>query len=388
MATVVIPNAINVDKLHQDIKSIPTKPTLKSINGADYAKLKKQQNQVIQKVSKAHIESFDFMLDEGLPKGVKHIKPLHMELPNGKRLKVWINDVTVGEPRTVKDSNARNAVVYPSECRIRGTSYMAKLHVTFSYSIDGKGVDRLDEIVGDIPIMLKSRRCNLRNMTPTQLVNKYEDAEEIGGYFIVNGNERVVRFLTAQRRNYPMALVRKSWADSGQLFTEYGVQLRSVRPDQIGTSMILHYLSNGTTRLKIWYQKMPIFLPIVMVLKALKDCSDEYIYREMVKGKEDDTFYCSCAINMVRLVQQEGLKHRQQIKEYIGSRLRVKFKGCPWLTDEQITEELFSECIATHLTNDDDKFNLLILMQRRSSLSRKESVPQKTLTIPCFTKYT
>lgn len=39
-------------------------------------------------------------------------------------------------------------------------------------------------------------------MDPSQYVYNLEDAEEIGGYFIVNGNERVIRLLTAQRRNY------------------------------------------------------------------------------------------------------------------------------------------------------------------------------------------
>jgi DNA-directed RNA polymerase len=34
------------------------------------------------------------------------------------------------------------------------------------------------------------------------LVRRKEDSEEIGGYFIINGNERLIRFLTAQRRNY------------------------------------------------------------------------------------------------------------------------------------------------------------------------------------------
>jgi DNA-directed RNA polymerase I subunit RPA2 len=39
-------------------------------------------------------------------------------------------------------------------------------------------------------------------LTPKQLVQRKEDAEEFGGYWIVNGNERVIRLLTAQRRNY------------------------------------------------------------------------------------------------------------------------------------------------------------------------------------------
>lgn len=36
-----------------------------------------------------------------------------------------------------------------------------------------------------------------------------------------------------------MGLIRKSWADSGQLFTEFGIQYRGVRNDQLGVVGII-----------------------------------------------------------------------------------------------------------------------------------------------------
>lgn len=174
-----------------------------------------------------------------------------------------------------------------------------------------------------------------------------------------------------------MALVRKSWADSGKLFSEYGVQYRSVRGDQMPTNMILHYLNNGTTRLRIWWQKMPVFLPIVMVLKALVDKTDLEIYREMIKGKEDDTYYCTCAVNMLRLVQEEGLRSHKAIRRFIGSKMRVKFEEHPWLTDEEICVQLLDETVAPNLVENEDKFNLLLEMQRKAfALARGECAPE------------
>lgn len=85
---------------------------------------------------------------------------------------------------------------------MRRTSYKGRLQVTFNYQINGETVDIIDESVGEIPIMLKSKRCNLRDLNPVDYVTRFEDAEEIGGYFIINGNERVIRLLTAQRRHY------------------------------------------------------------------------------------------------------------------------------------------------------------------------------------------
>ena len=40
-------------------------------------------------------------------------------------------------------------------------------------------------------------RCNIRNMSSAELVAKHEEPEEFGGYFIINGSEKV---LIAQER--------------------------------------------------------------------------------------------------------------------------------------------------------------------------------------------
>lgn len=35
----------------------------------------------------------------------------------------------------------------------------------------------------------------------------------------------------------PLGLARNSWKESGQLFSEYGISIRCVRDDQIGSVM-------------------------------------------------------------------------------------------------------------------------------------------------------
>lgn len=44
----------------------------------------------------------------------------------------------------------------------------------------------------------------------------------MGGYFIVNGNEKVIRMLIMPRRNYPIAMSRPKWKTRGQGYTQYG----------------------------------------------------------------------------------------------------------------------------------------------------------------------
>lgn len=44
----------------------------------------------------------------------------------------------------------------------------------------------------------------------------------MGGYFIINGLEKVIRMLIMPRRNFPLAMTRHKWKNRGPGFTEYG----------------------------------------------------------------------------------------------------------------------------------------------------------------------
>ena len=43
--------------------------------------------------------------------------------------------------------------------------------------------------------MVQSELCNLHGLSPKELVKKKEDHNEMGGYFVINGNEKVVRLV-------------------------------------------------------------------------------------------------------------------------------------------------------------------------------------------------
>jgi len=43
--------------------------------------------------------------------------------------------------------------------------------------------------------MVLSNRCRLKGKSPAELVALKEEASEFGGYFVVNGIDRVVRIL-------------------------------------------------------------------------------------------------------------------------------------------------------------------------------------------------
>ncbi|MBN1389781.1 MAG: DNA-directed RNA polymerase subunit B [Candidatus Thermoplasmatota archaeon] len=114
---------------------------------------------------------------------------------------VKLGRITVGTP-IVKEANGATHELTPMEARLRDLTYSAPIFL--EVTIIENGIDREPEKVkiGDLPIMVKSKRCNLhkemmsqdRTLTDDQYYRKLqesgEDPLDPGGYFIINGTER------------------------------------------------------------------------------------------------------------------------------------------------------------------------------------------------------
>jgi DNA-directed RNA polymerase I subunit RPA2 len=57
-------------------------------------------------------------------------------------------------------------------------------------------------------------------------VSLKEEANEMGGYFICNGIERIIRCLIAQRRHYVMGLRRGAYQKRGANYTDTATAIR------------------------------------------------------------------------------------------------------------------------------------------------------------------
>ena len=53
----------------------------------------------------------------------------------------------------------------------------------------------------DLRNLLQSNRCHIKDMTPEQLISQGEEPNEMGGYFICNGLEKLIRLLIVPRSN-------------------------------------------------------------------------------------------------------------------------------------------------------------------------------------------
>uniref|UniRef100_A0A8D3CT09 DNA-directed RNA polymerase subunit beta n=1 Tax=Scophthalmus maximus TaxID=52904 RepID=A0A8D3CT09_SCOMX len=362
---------------------LPKGPSLKNLTRGGFGVLKETQHAAVQDLTKAHIESFDQAVTDGLSRVVQAIPPLEFMAKND-RISLSFVESTINNPMVAKGNVCRDMRVFPAECRGRRCSYKGKLVADVSWSVNGVPKGIIKQSLGQVPIMVKSQLCNLHGMSPKELVEHHEEAEEMGGYFIVNGIEKVIRMLIMPRRNYPIAMSRPKWKSRGQGYTQYGLSMHCVREEHTAINMNLHYLDNGTVMLNFIYQKELFFLPLGFALKALVDFTDFQIYQELIKGREDNSFYKSCVSEMLRIVMEEGCTTRSKVLDYLGERFRVKMNLPEWHTDEQCANFLLNECICIHLKSDVEKFYLLCMMTRKLfTFAKQECMEENPDSIMC-----
>ena len=87
---------------------------------------------------------------------------------------------------------------------------MISLFATLKITINDTDEHIKNFSLGEIPLMVMSEKCTLFN-NPDKLCEYNEDPAEVGGYFIVNGLEKILRSIIIPRKNFPIGIMRSSF---------------------------------------------------------------------------------------------------------------------------------------------------------------------------------
>jgi DNA-directed RNA polymerase I subunit RPA2 len=319
------------------------------------------------------------------------------------RLEVRVKEVFLDKSHVPPSNKAEGKRdVLPVECRERHATYRGRFQGRLEYRVNGGDWKQSVRELGFLPIMLRSNRCHLEGLSPKQLVNSREETEELGGYFIVNGIEKLIRMLIVNRRNFPMAIVRPSFENRGATYTKYGVQIRSTRPDQTSQTNVLHYLNDGNVTFRFSWRKNEYLVPVVMVLKALVETTDREIYEGIVgpagsEGLEARQFVTDRVELLLRTFKAYSLYNRSQTREYLGSKFRIVLGVPDDVRDENAGAEFLRKIVLPHLgcyevadANDGDKFRMLLFMVKKlyalvegeCSIDNPDAVSSQEILLP------
>ncbi|GBP19313.1 DNA-directed RNA polymerase I subunit RPA2 [Eumeta japonica] len=160
-------------------------PSLKYTHSKDFKKAPKTQNPYLQCLGAPHIDSFNYILEEGLELARADLVCPEFELPTGERVKISIDQAAFSKPNVpVQAVGVKNQKIFPTECRQRAATYKGDFKIRITFNVNGKCIS-LDRSLGQIPIMVKSKACHLADMSPEELIKHNEHPDEWGGYFVV-----------------------------------------------------------------------------------------------------------------------------------------------------------------------------------------------------------
>ena len=145
----------------------------------------------------SNIISFNNFIEKRMQEIVREIS----ETINNEEFEITLGKIKVGRPNVI-ESDGSSSQIMPYESRLRNLTYSAPVSLEITIKKDGQ-IDSDDVEIGRIPIMVGSKPCNTHGMSKEELVKNYNDPLDPGGYFMINGNERVMIMSEDLAENQP-----------------------------------------------------------------------------------------------------------------------------------------------------------------------------------------
>lgn len=315
-------------------------------------------------LTKPHIEAFDAFTDV-FPKITNNLPSFEYNDDNGSASFSFIK-LELLKPYVNDRDTALEKRIFPKDCRLKSTTYKGKLIADIEFKVHNKRFT-IKKSLGYIPIMLKSKYCHTADFTELQNIQHGDESLEVGGYFVINGNDKVVRLLIAQKRNHIFTLIRDSNIKKGKNFTEFATSIRCVSDDETGQVNFLHYTLDGNIIFRFYIRKREFQIPLVLLLRALVNTTDKEIFDEIIDTQHitnDLALNVKRIKNMLASFREFELYTQEDCLDYIGSKFKPLFTERDY-TNLEAAQFLLSEHVAVHLNDNYDKFKFLLLAVKK-----------------------
>ncbi|MFH0849184.1 MAG: DNA-directed RNA polymerase subunit B [archaeon] len=252
-----------------------------------------------------HIDSYNDFIEHGLQAIVNEVGELPVEVEDYP-LKIKLGRIELGSPR-VTEVDGSERQIYPTEARIRNLTYAVPLHLEMTPVIGNREGQPEMVYVGDFPVLLKSKICPLSRMTAEELELIGEDPLDPGGYFIVNGSERVVVTLEDLAANRILVDMEKTGVTP-----TYKAKMFSTT---VGFRARIEVTMKSDGAVYVTLPGVPADVPFVVLAKALGSEQDAKIAEDVSPDEEIQSQLESSFEKAI------GVATQRDALLYIGNRL-------------------------------------------------------------------
>ncbi len=284
--------------------------------------------------------------------------------PEIEGYKIKFGKIRIGKPE-VKEADGTVRRLTPMEARLRDLTYEAPLTLEFIPVKDEVEYDPEEVKIGELPIMLKSRACNLYRSNLEEerghefsnedyykeLQKIQEDPLDPGGYFISNGTERVL--ITVEDLAPNRVLVEKSRRYSKE------VEVAKVFSQREGYRALTVVEKKKDGMLMVSLPTTYGQIPLMILLRALGMESDEEIVDVISVDPKMEPFVLA---NIEECANEYGITSKEEAIAFLGK----KFAGGQ-AKEYRIkrVETLMDRNLLPHLGNDPkDRITKAIFMAR------------------------
>ncbi len=253
-----------------------------------------------KKFVESSIRSFNNFIDFGLKNVIEENKEAEPSIipHNIESFKIRFGKISVGKPRIIEADGSKRPI-FPTEARLRKISYSAPIYLEISSYINDVQRENFTTEIGKLPIMLRSKYCNLHGLNKEDLIKKGEDPTDPGGYFIINGTERVLVTIEDLAENNFLVEKGKKKNMVGRIFSTNG------------SYKIPHQLEvNKEGIISISFTRMKE-IPVVVLLKAIGMLKDEEIMKEISADKSYDEV-------LLNLFEFADIKDQEDAIDYLA----------------------------------------------------------------------
>ena len=251
-----------------------------------------------------------------------------------KEIVIRMKNIHLGRP-TIKEANGAEHPATPMECRLRKLTYFSPVYLDFQIIDEDEPTPLVEERVhiGNLPIMVRSAQCNLhanhishlcgdadRKLSPhtstedadrlKQLLRRAgEDPLDPGGYFIINGTERVLISMEDLAPNRVTVEKNKKYAhetEVAKIFSQKDGVRKPLNIEKRRDGMLMVKIpSAGTT---------PI--PVVLLMRALGMENDKEIFAA-IAGPVEAMKYTVANINDVKDNEEYGVESSEEALQWL-----------------------------------------------------------------------
>ncbi len=214
------------------------------------------------------IDSYNAFVRDGIQKIVDEMNLLETNIPG---YSVEFGKIYTPKPMFIEaDGSVRSEhnPILPMEARLRGISYYSPLYLEMTPVLNGTPGKTNRVFIGYLPVMVKSNLCYLVGMNEDELIQAGEDPMDPGGYFIINGTEKV---LVAVEELAPDVIVSSTESRSGKKVAT--ASIFSTRGGYRARVMV----EATPSEVKIFFPTSPRKLNAFVVIKAMGISNDKEI---------------------------------------------------------------------------------------------------------------